>query len=297
MELSPDGAGHRREVFILANPVAGPRGRRQHVRAFAYALRDRGLEPILCGQREELSERLSAGADRARCVVAAGGDGTLNEVLNRASGLPVAILPLGNENLAARYFRLARSATRLADAIAFAPIRRLDLGRAHGRLFSLMAGLGLDAEVVHAVHRSRRGHIDKLSYVLPVLQALATYPFPTVEVTIEDTGEQLRGATVFLFNLPVYALGLPIADKARPDDGLLDLFVFQRPGLRNLARYFGAILCRRHEQLPDVQHRRVKRVHLAAGQPAPLQVDGDPAAALPATIEVAPGAWQLLAPT
>jgi diacylglycerol kinase family enzyme len=99
-----------------------------------------------------------------------------------------------------------------------------------------------------------------------------------------------------VFNVPAYGLGLPIAGKARPDDGWLDLFVFQRPGVLNLARYLGAVLCRCHERLPDVQHRRVRRVHLRADGPVPVQADGDPAGFLPVTVEVVPAAWRLLAP-
>jgi YegS/Rv2252/BmrU family lipid kinase len=286
--------GSRREVLVLANPLAGTHGRRGHVRELEQALRDRGLEATLCG-REELSDLVQA-RQGVRCVVAAGGDGTLNEVLNRAPGTPVAILPLGNENLMARHFRLSRSAARLAEAVARAPGRCLDLARINGRFFSLMAGVGIDAQVVHDVHRERRGHINKLNYVLPALRALRSWSYPTVEVVIEETGEVLHGATVFLFNLPLYGLGLPIAPGARADDGLLDLVVFERPGFVNLLRYLRAILNRTHEKLPDVRCRRVKGVRLSSEHPVPVQTDGDPAGMLPVLIEVAPAALRLLLP-
>jgi diacylglycerol kinase family enzyme len=295
-EHSANGAVERREVLVLANPKAGPHGGRQHVLALLHALRERGLHSALCAGREELSALVRERADALRCVVAAGGDGTLNEVLNRAPGVPVAILPLGNENLVARYFRLSRSAERLADAIAGGRVRRLDLARAHGRLFSLMAGVGFDARVVHDVHQSRRGHINKLTYALPLLRALASYPFPAVEVSVEETGERLEGAMAFLFNLPVYGLGLPIAPQARADDGLLDLVVFERPGRMALLRYLVALLGGGVGRLSDIKRRRVKCVRLASSLPVPLQTDGDPAGGLPTTIEVVPGALPLLAP-
>jgi YegS/Rv2252/BmrU family lipid kinase len=288
-----------RQVLILTNPLAGSRSRRQHVDELVHALRVRGLEATLCLKREELSDLVSR-SDGLRCIVAAGGDGTLNEVLNRAPGTPVAILPLGNENLVARHFRLGRSVARLADAIALThnttTRQHIDLGRIGGRYFSLMAGVGIDAQVVHDVHRDRRGHINKLTYVVPTVKALWRYPFPAIEVTIEETGERLHGATVFLFNLPVYGIGVPIAPRARADDGLLDLVVFQRPGLLNFVRYFAAILFRRHERLGDVQYRRVKRVRLSSEQAVPVQTDGDPGGGLPVTIEVVPGALPLVMP-
>jgi diacylglycerol kinase family enzyme len=295
MDLPSNDSLERREVIILANPLAGTRSRRRIVHDLAAALREHRLEVILCTQREELADLVASRSDQLRCIVASGGDGTLNEVLNRAPGTPVAILPLGNENLVARYFHQGRSAKRLADAIASAPVRHLDLGRAQGRFFSLMAGFGLDARVVHDVHRNRRGHLGNLGYVLPALRAVGTYSFPTIEVAIEETGEQLRGTMVFLFNLPVYGAGLPIGRKARGDDGWLDLLVFQRAGVFSVARYLAAIFSRCHETLPDVQYRRVKRVDLSAEQTVYAQIDGDPAGVLPMTVEVVPAAWHLLA--
>jgi diacylglycerol kinase family enzyme len=296
MNPPPEDSADRREVLILANPFAGSRRRGRPVRELVDALGARGLHGTPCWDRDQFSDLARSRSDALRCVVAAGGDGTLAEVLNRAPQAPVAVFPVGTVNLMARYFGLGRSASRLAEGIASFAVRRLDLARADNRLFSLMVSAGFDAHVVHDLHRFRRGNISLLSYVLPGLRALRTYPFPLIEVEIEDTCERLRGAAVFLFNLPVYGPGLPIAAGARPDDGLLDLFVFQRPGLVNLARYVLATLSGGHRRLPDVQHRRVRRALLWSGQPAPVQTDGDPSGMLPVTVEVAPAALRLLLP-
>ena len=172
----------------------------------------------------------------------------------------------------------------------------MDLARINGRLFSLMAGAGPDAEVVHRVHAARQGHINRLTYVWPTIQALWSYSFPIVEAEIEESGECLTGALVFVFNLPQYALNLPLAREARPDDGLLDLLVFERPGIPNLLRYLARVVGRRQHTLRDYQHRLVRRVRLSSASDAPLQTDGDPAGVLPATIEVVPGAFTLLVP-
>jgi diacylglycerol kinase family enzyme len=240
---------------------------------------------LACSRREDI-----------RCVVAAGGDGTLLEVVNRAAGVPATILPLGNENLVARYLGLTRSGAELADVIAAGSVTQFDLARANGRLFCLMASVGLDADIVHRVHRRRRGHINRLSYVIPLMQAMQNYQFPAVEVIIEDTGERLQGGTVFLFNLPRYALGLPIAANGSAEDGLLDLCVFERPGVLELLRYLTAVVTRRHGKLPDFYHRKVRRVRLESMEPAPIQTDGDPAGSLPAVIEVIPSALPIVVP-
>lgn len=287
----------RREVIILDNPVAGTHDHPRQVCALDHALRNRGLTPILCSRLVDLSDLIRKHSSRLRCVVAAGGDGTLNAVLNRAPGLPVAVLPLGNENLVARHFQIGRAAGRLAKAIADDSGQRLDLGRVGDRFFSLMLSIGLDAQVVHEVHRARRGHINKWNYVGPVMRALSCYPFPKLEITIEETGEKLNGAMAFLFNLPVYALDLPVAPAARADDGCLDLLVFQKPGIGNLARYLGALMSRSDDSLPDMQRRRVRGVSIRSLTPVPVQIDGDPAGSLPVTVNVAPAAWHLISPS
>jgi diacylglycerol kinase family enzyme len=286
-----------RRVAILANPRAGSGKSRRIVEELVTSLQLRELTPSLCWHREEFDALIQSPARKElRCAVAAGGDGTLLEVVNRAPGLPATVLPLGNENLVARYCGFERSGRKLAEVIAAWRLRRFDLARANGRLFCLMAGAGIDADVVHRVHRRRRGHINKLSYALPTLQALTYYPFPTVEVEIEETRERLRGALVFVFNVPRYALGLSIAMGGSAEDGLLDVCVFERPGALELLRYLGAVTLRRHHELPDFQHRQARRVYLSAVRSTPLQTDGDPAGCLPTMIEVVPEALELVVP-
>jgi diacylglycerol kinase (ATP) len=283
-------------VAILANPRAGAEHSQRRVETFARRLRALGLSPVVCWHRRELSEAVASGGDALRCVVAAGGDGTLLEVLNRAPGVPVALLPLGTENLVAGYCGLARSPGALAEIVARGRPRRIDVARADERTFCLMAGAGFDAAVVHRAHRRRRGHITRLSYGLPIVQELQDYCYPIIGVEVIETGEVLRGAMVFVFNVPRYGLGLPIAAGASPDDGLLDLFVFERPGLFALARYLLAIVRGRHLALPDVRHRRAKGFRLSSSGRVPLQTDGDPAGWLPATVEVLPRKLTLLVP-
>src|SRR5262249_19373962 len=118
----------------------------------------------------------------------------------------------------------------------------------------------------------------------------------TVEVEIEETGELLLGATVFVFNLPRYALGLPIVTDGSAEDGLLDLCVFEKPGIFQLMYYLASVIGHKHVDLPDFHHRRVRRVRLSASREAPIQIDGDPGGSLPGIIEVVPGALRLVVP-
>jgi diacylglycerol kinase family enzyme len=283
-------------VPILLNPLAGKRPRGKLVEELAAELRRRQLEPLLCPDRELLGTLAAERAGELRCVVAAGGDGTVAEALNRAAGLPLAVLPLGNENLVARHVGIQRDARQLAELIAQGRCRQFDLARAGERVFSLMASAGFDAEVVRRVHHRRQSHINRLTYLAAILRALPAYRFPPIDVEICETGERLQGAMVLVFNLPEYAFRLPIAPGARADDGWLELLVFQRGGIWSLARHLAAVWRKRQAGLADFQQRRVKKVRLSSAEYVPVQIDGDPGPDMPLLLEVLPAALTLVVP-
>ena len=86
----------------------------------------------------------------------------------------------------------------------------------------------------------------------------------------------LSGTTVFLFNAPRYALGLPFVPSARDDDGWLDLLIFRDPGPFQALYYLWKVLWGTHLDLPSVFHRRVKTAFVTADDTVPIQIDGDP---------------------
>jgi diacylglycerol kinase family enzyme len=284
-------------VLILANPRAGTWNSRELVHELVGALGRRGIDAAAFWDRGAFSAGLRASPpEEVRCVVAAGGDGTLVEVVNRAPGLPVAVLPVGNENLLARHWHIQRSAVQLARLIAEGHVRELDLARLGDRSFCLVAGAGFDADVVERVHRRRSGHVHYLTYLGPVCNALLRYRFPALEAEVVETGERIPGTAAFVFNFPQYALGLRIAPKASASDGLLDLCVLEKGGVGHLLRYLAAVYRGRQASLPDFRHRQVRQVRLRSAGRVPLQADGDPEGHLPATVSVVPGALRLVVP-
>jgi diacylglycerol kinase family enzyme len=96
---------------------------------------------------------------------------------------------------------------------------------------------------------------------------------------------------MFGFNLPLYALGIPIAPEAEGTDGLLDMVAFTRGGLSSVVRYLWHAMRRRHGALSDTMLFRTRRVRLEAdGVPdVAYQLDGDFGGTLPVDIEVLPG--------
>jgi YegS/Rv2252/BmrU family lipid kinase len=289
-----------RRVAIVANPYSGVRRNGEVVGKLVAALKSHKLEPHEVRGFDELAAvRSPETVGQYRCVVAAGGDGTLHRVLNERLPLPVAVLPLGNENLFARHFGFHRDPAAIAQAIAGGRIRPIDLGSVNGQLFSVVVSAGFDGEVVHRLARWRsRGHqlrrVNSRAYLAPLVAAACSYQFPTVEFNAD--GQAVRGALAMIFNLPTYGLRLQFAPDACCDDGWLDWVVFTRPGRLPLASYALSVVLGRHRARPDVMHGRCRRLTMTSEAVVPVEVDGEAAGHTPLTVEVVPRAAHVVVP-
>ncbi len=310
-------------VGIVANRASGTGGSSSLAHKLANELRAMGLDVESAWTPQERGQLVEAAASRGgcRCLVAVGGDGTVSALINDRPSVPITILPAGTENLGAQHFGLKRNPGSLARTIATGQVVRTDVGVAAGRRFLLMGGFGFDGDVVTRHHRSRVSRTGKVrpthraAYVEPILRSSFCYRFPPISLSIGDSDEPelLCGTTVFVFNLPRYALGLPFAPNAQQDDGLLDVVVFRDPGPFQALYYLWRVFLGNHHRHPGVTLRRVRRVTVSSNAPIPVQLDGDPAGFLTPTaadslsheedsgrqdwtIEVIPGALDVLVP-
>ena len=182
-------------VAIQRNPRSGS-GRRAALHEFVSELKAREFRVRLFSSRERLDSYLADPEIRESLhgLVAAGGDGTAMDLMNRHPGLRLGILPLGTENLLARHFRIPRGdGRRAAEIVAAGHMHRLDIGTVDDRRFAVMASVGFDAEVIHQAHAARRGHITRLHYVRPILNALCRYPHPQIRVYADGAAEPVCG--------------------------------------------------------------------------------------------------------
>ena len=245
------------------------------------------------------AEHLAAAADPARVdlVVAAGGDGTINEVINGLATvpLPLAIAPLGTANVLAAEIGLATDPGAVAATIAWGEARPIALGLANGRRFVMMAGAGFDAHVVREVSVPLKRWLGKGAYVAASLHQLFVYPFPSYRVRVD--GAEWRAASVIVANGRFYAgrhVAAPGADLARPG---LEVCLFERRGRLATIGYGLALLAGR---LPQLASYRIiggaRRVEIAGRPGEPVQGDGDLMTEIDVAIEVLPDALRLVFP-
>ncbi len=313
-------------VIIALNPKAGGGGAMSRVHQFVGELAIGGLtvsiEHDLAAAVAQAETAFAAG--RLRAFVAAGGDGTAQEIVNRTSpGLPIAILPLGTENLLAKSLRLTDGPHEAALAVSGGQVARLDVGMANDRIFLLHVGVGFDAEVVRRVAAERTGNISHFTYIMPILQAIQSYEYPEFRVQIFDSREpadnshvadcsesgdhdspprpapQLPPTTIqvrwaFVMNLARYAAGLPLTPQASGYDGLLDLCAFQQGSFQHGLWYLYNVMLGQHHKLDDCITRQATRLRIESDSPTPYQLDGDPGGQLPVEIRVLPQRFSVL---
>lgn len=294
----PESARH---VLVCVNPNAGPSKRQRLIDDMLARLRARDLVPQTISSLVELplvAAELAATGD-LRAVVAAGGDGTVSAILNALPArVPLVTFALGTENLLAKYLGFFDRPAALVDAVAEGLVAHFDAGRANGRLFTLMASCGLDAEIVRETHASRRGNLTRWCYLKPIAAAVRRYRYPTIRASLlADDGSPLaiyEGKFVFAFNFPTYALGLKFLPQARADDGQFDLCFFAGSGLCKGLTYMISILLGLHLRRRDVSVVPGRHWRLEADEEVPYQLDGDPGGVLPLELEIVPGRLSLV---
>jgi YegS/Rv2252/BmrU family lipid kinase len=299
---APPGIGGRVKVLVVVNPIAGggaaTRGAERLVRLLEG--RGHGVECFSAPDPREVRERVRRRESEGELdrIVVAGGDGTVNDVLNGLedpSGIPLAHLAHGTANMLARELRIPRDPAALAALVERGACRRLDLGRAGSRRFLMVASSGFDAAVTRAVSRARRGTLGYPGYARPILSALREYRAPRLRVSV-DGAESIPGALAVVSNIRNYGGIFSIADRARPDSGVLDVCVFSGGRKWDLFRYAVAASARRVSRLPDVVYRTGRRIVIEAREPTAVQIDGDYRGTTPLAIEVDPSVVPILTP-
>ncbi len=274
------------KLRLIANPVSGGDARPRIARAAAL-LRAGGAEVEVClTQARGDARRLAAqardgGFDR---VVAAGGDGTLNEVANGLCGapVPVAFLPLGTVNVFALETGIPLELEPACRLAVEGRPRRISLGRIGDECFLLMASAGWDAAAVARLRPAVKRRIGRLAYGVAALEVLLAGPPPAIAATLAD-GSRRSGYGVVVSNARCYGGTYVVTPAASLESPFLEVCLFKRGGRLAMLGYALRLALHRPLLPPAVEFCRVERVELA-GAGVPVQVDGDAWGTLPVVV-------------
>ena len=288
---------------IIVNPAAGrpPRHRR---RPDIEALMEHAgvgaqLDVVVthaAGEATDLARQ--AAADGAAIVAAAGGDGTLNEVVNGLVGTEttLGLLPMGTGNDFARCLGIGVDLPRAVNTLVHGVPRRVDLGQVRGRWFLNIAGCGFDAIVAERVNRGFRRLKGTSAYLAAIAESLITLKPADMRLTLDGEVHEIRVLMCSVANSTCYGGGMRIAPDAKLDDGRFDICVLKDAGRLEFVCAFPRVFKGTHVTHPKVVMYRASTVVIESDPPMPVLIDGDVMGTTPATFTMHPSAIQVIAP-
>jgi len=252
------------------------------------------------GEAQELAARAAdAGSDR---VVAVGGDGTIQEVVNgifeAASRPAVGIVPVGSGNDLARSLALPTDPAEAWTVAIGRVTRTIDAalatnGEGRRRWFASAGGIGFDAQVAAAMATRRGWQSGRAGYLLTTLSELRRFDNRRLRLVLDGEPLDCRALLVAIANGPYYGGGMRIAPDAEPDDGWLDLCVVGDVSRLTAIRELPNLYRGTHVRNPAVSVHRARRVEVSGDGLTHAHLDGEPFGTLPLNVEVHPGVLEV----
>lgn len=297
--------------LVIVNPTAGGGRAARLVPWLRERLATRPDVRLVVTQRAGDAERLagSAADDGHDRIVAVGGDGTVQEIVNGLVGggtengpeIAIGIVPVGSGNDLARSMRLPREPATAWTIAMGRGERHVDLALATGadhrrRWFASAGGIGFDAQVAAAMASRAGWQAGQAGYLLTTLAELRRFANRRIELTIDGATTSRTVLFVAIANGEYYGGGMRIAPGAAVDDAALDLCIVgdvsRTTALRQLVNLYRGT----HVRHPQVEMARGRLIEVA-GDPATLvHLDGEPFGHMPLRVELHAGRLLVAAP-
>jgi diacylglycerol kinase (ATP) len=285
------------EPIIILNPTAGSP---EHVRSWQERVESlAGDCPVRVTSHTGEAEGLARQAveEGFMRIVAAGGDGTVNQVANGLAGsnATLGVLPIGSVNVFAMELGLPLfNLQRCWNIIEDTNVRLVDLPSANGKYFVQLAGVGLDAQVVKETSLAFKRSFGPLSYLISAAQIAARQP-PKLFIESENTSVE-EGSFVLVGNGRLYGGPFPFFKHASIDDGLFDVVVFKRLGYLEIIKYLQDVVFSSGINVPEIEYFQTRQLRITSEQDVPVELDGELAGNCPVDFRIRERTLRVLAP-
>jgi diacylglycerol kinase (ATP) len=291
-------------AVIIANPVSGsfPQHYAHDLDETLSFLRQRDWQVDLYitkapGGAQKLAH--AAVTQHVDIVIAAGGDGTINEIIQELAGSKTAlgVLPYGTVNIWAREMGIPLQIVDARKVLLNGQIRSIDLGRCNDRFFLLMAGIGIDGAVTQAIEKKPIKRLGALGYLLIATWLGLGYPNFQARLRINNKRPvKLRALQIIVGNTQLYGGALKFTWEAKCDDGQLDVCVVRKRSMLGRIMVVIDFLLRRKNRQQWVRYYTATSIEINTRRPVAIQIDGEPVGHTPASFTIAPGALKALVP-
>ncbi|UCG13489.1 MAG: diacylglycerol kinase family lipid kinase [Deltaproteobacteria bacterium] len=290
----------QKRVLLISNPIAGDRKTDLLSRWFVRTLEQSGheVETFVTASADDIHHRVRRLEPEGERLVVAGGDGTINQVLNGLRDpalIPLFILPTGTANVLANELGLPRSLGAAVQIFEQAHIRHLDMGLVGKRRFLSMLSAGVDAMVTQELIGGKGRIRGYWRYVFPFLKVILRYKPPRLQVQV-DSSDRLAGSHVLVSNVRRYGSGLKFAHRAYCDSGHFDVCIFPKRSFFSLCRYYLVALLGKPSWQTGVIYLTGRRIRIDSTDRVPVQIDGDYLGTTPVEVELRPSLVPIIVP-
>lgn len=289
----------RKSILVIFNPTAGAKSI-EKLTCIIEELKGLGIEVKMsetsyAGHAQEIAER--ATEENYDLVVAAGGDGTMNEVINGIypGKVAIAFIPLGTVNVLALEIGLENSIPSIVQYLANGRPKPCFLGNSNGRYFLLMMSVGHDAKAVAFVNRTLKASIGKLAYAISYLKSLIVSKILVYKVVIDE--KAFSCYNVIISNGRLYGGDFVCAPNADLEDNHLVISMTQKGGWVSAIKYAVLMFLGKYPNSPYVKTITAQKCYVEClDSQEPIQLDGDAIGELPAYVSISEDYIQLLRP-
>ncbi len=243
-------------------------------------------------------------AEGAGLIVAAGGDGTVNEVAEGMvhSTVPLGILPAGTANVLAMETGMSTNLERAARDLAACRAERISIGTLHfsnsgstcTRHFLLMAGIGLDARIVYNISAPLKNKLGKIAYWVAGFGLVGSR---LAEFVVKVDGQEHLCSFALVSRVRNYGGDLEIARSTSLLDDRFEVILFEGANAARYLKYFSGVVANRLGGMKGVKILRTRNVCMPVASPEVyIQIDGEYAGKLPGSVEIVKDAITLLLP-
>ncbi len=268
----------KRKICFIHNPVSGVRKfnrfeelvqQNLDLDKFEYSIRDTK------SPKDAMRLASVAVQENFEIVVAVGGDGTINEVIQGLgnSSVILGIIPGGSGNGLARHLEIPLEPDKAIQQINKFRIKTIDIATINGYPFASIAGLGFDARVASKYRKVRRRGLYGYARVI----AQEFFSYREREYTLTFNGQQITRKAVLLSiaNSNQFGYNTIIAPTSRADDGLLDVVVMKKFPLGELPRMIGLLFTGKIDQASYYESFKTKELFIVRRRGKRVNIDGE----------------------
>ena len=272
-----------KEIIAIIKPIFESKGI-----AFNYAYTDYG------GHAKELAQ--NAVNNDVDTVIAMGGDGTINEVVNGivGSGVRLGVIPYGTANVFGISFDLPTQLEAACDKIVAGETSTIDIGSINGHYFVCMAGVGFDAYIIKKADKSLKKLIGGISYVFLAMVEYFRYRFHPIVFQVDDDPTPKRAYFLIICNTKYYGGKYVVSDKTDPSDGMLDICLIKDKGLLTAISCIFQLALGKLKGGKMVEKLQCKTIRIRAFGKHRVHCDAEFVGYVPVTVNIHPQAIKII---